>query len=173
MKKIFAIVVLLGLILSVNAQFKEQLENKSSIREGFLDPGMSNSNIFGFIDPSKFSMNHSISMSYSAFSGQGVALGVYTNSMRYDFADNLNFQVDASIVNSPYNTLGDGFTNSINGIYLSRAAVNFKPSDDTKISLEFRQGPGAYYNNYYSPYYFMSPSFDREFDFYRTNKESK
>jgi len=172
MKKLFVLFLLLGLVLSVNGQFKEQLVNKSSIREGFLNPEVSN-NLFGFIDPSKFSMNHSISMSFSAFGGQGVALGVYTNSMRYDFSNNLNLQVDASVVNSPYNSLGDGFTNSINGIYLSRAAVNFKPSDNTKISIEFRNGPSAYYNNYYSPYYFMSPSFDREFDFYRKEKESE
>lgn len=172
MKKILTILLFTVLILSVNAQFKEDLNNKPSIKEGFVNPELSN-NIFGFIDPNKFSMNHSVSMSYSAFSGQAVALGVYTNSLRYDFSNNFNFQVDASIVNSPYNTMGDGFTNNINGIYLSRAAVNFKPSENTRISLEFRQGPGAYYNNYYSPYYFMSPSFDRERDFYHTNKESK
>ncbi len=172
MKKIFTTLLFIGLILSVNAQFKDDLNNKTSIKEGFLNPELSN-NIFGFIDPSKFSMNHSMSMSYSTFSGQAVALGVYTNSMRYDFSDNLNFQVDASIVNSPYNTFGDGYTNNINGIYLSRAAVNFKPSENTRISLEIRQGPGSYYNNYYNPYYFGSPSFDREMDFYRTDKESK
>lgn len=172
MKKFFILFLLIGLVLSVNAQFKEELDNKPSVREGFLNPGLSN-NIFGFIDPSKFSMNHSVNMSYSAFGGQGVALGVYTNSMRYDFSNNLNLQVDASLVNSPYNTLGDGFTNSINGIYLSRAAVNFKPSDNTRISIEFRNGPGGYYNNYYNPYYLMSPSFDRELDFFHTEKESK
>lgn len=172
MKKFFTIFLLLALALSVNAQFKEELDNRPSIREGFINPQVSN-NIFGFIDPSKFSMNHSVNMSYSTFAGQAVALGVYTNSLRYDFTDNFNIQVDASIVNSPYNTFGEGYTNSINGIYLSRAAVNFKPSEDTKISLEFRQGPAGYYNNYYNPYYLMSPSFDREYDFYRTNRESK
>jgi hypothetical protein len=166
MKKFFTIFLLLALALSVNAQFKEELDNRPSIREGFINPQVSN-NIFGFIDPSKFSMNHSVNMSYSTFAGQAVALGVYTNSLRF------NIQVDASIVNSPYNTFGEGYTNSINGIYLSRAAVNFKPSEDTKISLEFRQGPTGYYNNFYNPYYLMSPSFDREYDFYRTNRESK
>lgn len=161
MKKLFTFLLLLGFVLSVNAQFRDDLDNKVSIREGFINPETSN-NLFGFIDPSKFSMNHQVSMSYSTFAGQGVALGVYTNSMRYDFSDNFNFQVDASIVNSPYNTIGDGFTNNINGIYLSRAAVNFKPSENTRISLEFRQLPGGYYNNYYNPYYFLSPSFERE-----------
>ncbi|RJP59200.1 MAG: hypothetical protein C4543_06960 [Ignavibacteriales bacterium] len=168
MKKILLSFLILVLFIPVDAQFKEDLNNQVSIKEGFINPDLSN-NIFGFIDPDKFSMNHSVSMSYSAFSGQAIALGVYTNSLRYDFSDNLNFQVDASIVNSPYNTLGDGFTNNINGIYLSRAAVSYKPSKNTQISLEIRQGPGAYYNNYYSPYYFMTPSFDRELNSYKVN----
>ena len=167
MKKLFTILLLFGLVLSTNAQFKEQAENKPSIREGFLNPEMSG-NIFGFINPNNFSMNHQVSMSYSAFGGQGVALGIYTNSMRYDFSENLNVEVDASIVNSPYNTLGDGFTNNINGFYLSKAAVNYKPSENTKISIQFRQGPGSYYNSYYSPYYMLSPSFDRELRFQET-----
>ncbi len=170
MKKIALLILLFGLTFAVNAQFKKDLDNQPSVKEGFLNPQTS-SNIFGFIDPSKFSMQHSVSMSYSSFAGQGVALGVYTNSMRYDFNDNLNVQVDASIVNSPYNTLGDGYTNSINGIYLSRAALNYKPSENTSISIQFRQGPGAYYNSYYNPYYFMSPSFDRDLQNHKTEIE--
>ena len=172
MKKLFTILIFASIVLSVNAQFKEDVNNQPSIKEGILSPELSN-NIFGFIDLSKFSMHHSFSMSYSAFAGQGVSLGTYTNSLRYDASDRLNFEVDASIVNSPYNTLGDGFTKSINGIYLSRAAVNYKLSENSRISLEFRQGPGAYYNSYYNPYYFMSPSFDREIDNFRTDNHSK
>lgn len=171
MRKIITIILFLGLASVTEAQFKEELNNKQSVRDGFLSRDLS-SNIFGFIDPSNFSMNHTFSMSYSAFAGQGVAMGVYTNSMRYDFNSNLNVEVDASIVNSPYNTLGDGFTNSINGLYLSRAAINYKPTENTAISVQFRQGPGAYYNSYYySPYYFMSPSFDRERLFHEAEKQ--
>lgn len=170
MRKIITILLVLGFAFITEAQFKEELNNKQSVREGFLTRDLS-SNIFGFIDPSKFSMDHTFSMSYSAFGGQGVAMGVYTNSMRYDFNSNLNVEVDASIVNSPYNTLGDGFTNSINGLYLSRAAINYKPTENTAISIQLRQGPGAYYNSYYSPYYFMSPSFDRESMFHEAGKQ--
>jgi hypothetical protein len=170
MRKLITFLLFFSFFFIAEAQFKEELNNKTSIREGFLSKDLS-SNIFGFIDPSKFSMNHSVSMSYSAFAGQGVAMGVYTNSMRYDFNSNLNVQVDASIVNSPYNTLGDGFKNSINGIYLSRAAINYKPSENTAISIQFRQGPGAYYNSYYSPYYLMSPSFDRETLFHAADNQ--
>lgn len=171
MKKFAAFIFFILLAVAVNGQFKEDANNKLNIREGFLDPAAT-SNLFGFINPDNFSMNHSISMSYSAFAGQGVAMGVYTNSMRYDFSNRLNVQVDASIVNSPYNTLGDNFTNNLNGFYLSRAALNYKPTDNTHISVQFSQMPGSYYYSP-SPYYYMSPSFDRDIYFQQMQNESK
>ncbi|HSP89036.1 MAG TPA: hypothetical protein VLN45_12945, partial [Ignavibacteriaceae bacterium] len=85
-------------------------------------------------------------MSYSSFGNNGVALGVYTNSMLYNFSDNLNIQTDISFVNSPYSTLGQDFQNNLNGIYLSRAAINYKPWKDVAVSLQYSQLP------YYSPY---------------------
>jgi hypothetical protein len=102
-------------------------------------------------------MNHQLSMSYSAFGSNGVALGVYTNSMLYNFSDNLNIQTDISLVNSPYSTLGQDFQNNLNGIYLSRAAINYKPWKDVYISLQYRQLP------YYSPYssYYGNSMFNR------------
>jgi len=47
------------------------------------------------------------------------------------------------------------FTNSINGIYLSRAQLNYKLSENSNITLQFRSGPGAYYDPYgfYSGYH--------------------
>jgi hypothetical protein len=47
-------------------------------------------------------------------------------------------------VNSPYSTLGKNFQNNINGIYLSRAAINYKPFKDVSISLQYRNLPGVY-----------------------------
>jgi hypothetical protein len=100
-------------------------------------------------------------MSYSAFGSNGIALGVYTNSMLYNFTDNLNIQADISLVNSPYSTLGQDFQNNLNGIYLSRAAVNYKPWKDVFISLQYRQLP-----YYYSPYsgYYGNSMFNRYYN---------
>ena len=161
MKKYFIVIAcFLTLSMLVNAQFKDEADNSKNIRNGLLAPPPTE-NILGFINPENFSMDHSISMSYSAFSGQGVAMGVYTNRMKYAFNDKLNVELDASIVNSPYNTLGDSFTSSLNGIYLSKAAVNYKPTNNTYISVQFRQMPGAYY--YSGRPYYMSHSFGRDY----------
>ena len=103
-------------------------------------------------------------MSYSSFSGQGVALGVYTNNMIFKLGDNFNVQLETSIVNSPYNTLGTKFTKNINGIYLSRVSLNYKPFDNTSLHIEYRGGPG-----YYSPYGYSNYGMSSFRDYFYNN----
>ena len=143
------------------AQFKGELDEPVDIKGGITNYNPS-SFLLGFINPQNFQMNHSLNMSYSAFGSHGVGMSMYTNSMSYKFNDELNIEVDASIVNTPYNTLGDAFTNAVNGIYLSRAQLNYKPSKNFNIILQYRGGPGAgYYNPYgYGSFYNRNSFFD-------------
>ncbi len=139
------------------AQFRESGIKTENPRDGIFNK--SSNFLFDFLNSENFSMRHSFSMSYSAFAGQGIALGVYTNSMMYKFSDNLNVQLDASIVNSPYSTFGKDFQNSLNGLYISRAALNYKPWNDVYITLQYRSIPYLFsnpysgYRNYYGPFY--------------------
>ena len=144
------------LVTSVHfAQFQGDESKDINIKSGILSNNPMGS-IFNFIDPSKFNMNHGFEMSYSAFGNNGMALGVYTNKISYEFSEQLDIQINTSIVNSPYNTLGDGFTNSINGVYIDNARINYNPSEKFNISLQFSNSPFNYYNRYYrngfSPY---------------------
>lgn len=134
------------------AQFKDT--KPVNIREGIVK-NENSSTFLGFFNPQNFSMHHSLSMSYSAGSNYGLALGIYTNTMGYKFTDNLNIEVDASLVNSPYSTFGDSFAKQINGLYLSRVSLNYQPTESTSVSLQFNQSPFGYYSGYYnSPFYF-------------------
>jgi hypothetical protein len=148
MKNLLVIIYLLS-IISLSAQFKGDENKPVDIRSGILSDNPMGS-VFNLIDPAKFSMNHSFEMSYSAFGKNGMALGVYTNHLSYDFNENLNIEFNTSFVNSPFNTLGDGFTKSINGIYIDRARINYNPSQDFNISLQFSNSPFRYYNRYYN-----------------------
>jgi hypothetical protein len=96
-------------------------------------------------------------MSYSAFGSNGMALGVYTNQIAYNFNDKLNIQIETSLVNTPYNSLGQSFTNSINGIYLNKAQINYRPTEDMSFSLRFSNSPFGYYNRYSNYGYGYSP----------------
>ncbi len=139
------LIVLLASSLSF-AQFKEELNKPVDIK-GKIITGQPSSFFTSFINPENFSMSHSVSMSYSTMGGNGMALGIYTNSMRYEFNENLDIEVDASLVNTPYNSYGDNFSNQINGIYLSRAQINYSPSDDFHMVVQYRSAPAGYYYN--------------------------
>jgi hypothetical protein len=146
-KLIFLIVIIFG--IGVQAQFKEPAFTGESPSNGILNNSSSPSNdLLGFINLNNFSMHHSIGLSYLSFGGQGLSLATYTNSMMYKFSDNMNVQLDASFVTSPYSSLGKNFQNSLQGIYISKAAINYKPWNDVYISIQYRNIPNAYYNPY-------------------------
>lgn len=149
MKYLVLIVLFLGLVFG---QFKEDLDNSKEVHKSLYTEGPSGF-FSNFLSSENFKMKHSVSMSYSSFGGNGVALGVYTNSMMFKFAENLDFELDASFVNSPYNTLGQGFTDNINGVYISNARLNYKPTEKTRITVQFRQSPYGYDYGYRDYYY--------------------
>lgn len=154
--------VLLFVVIISSAMFG-QFKNPGLVTESVKDGIVNNSNtsLFGFLNSDNFRMNHSFSASYSAFGSDGLALSTYTNSMFFKFSDNLNFQMDASIVQAPYSTLGKDFENNLNGLYLSRAELNYRPWENFQVSLQYRNFPGGYYNPYgyfnrsfYNPFYY-------------------
>ena len=146
--KSFILIIILISFSTISAQFKGDDNKPLDIKNSILNNSPSGS-LFSLFDPSKFDMNHSFEMSYSAFGRQGMALGVYTNKLSYELSEEFDIEVNTSFVNSPYNTLGENFTKSINGVYIDRARINYNPSEDFKISLQFSNSPFNYYHNYY------------------------
>jgi hypothetical protein len=143
MKKLFIIFLVFTVI--ARAQYRDELNRSVDVKSGILNNSSSGS-LLSFINPDNFSMNHSFEMSYSAFGGGGMALGVYTNSMSFKFNDQLKLETDLSLVNSPYNSFGKDFSKNINGVYLSRAQLTYKPLDNMSIMVQYRQLPGGYYS---------------------------
>jgi hypothetical protein len=150
-----AVVMVVGVGVAP-AQFKSQVAEENRLSQGIYSQS-SSSGLFDWFDPSKFSMHHSFSMSYMTLGGgQGMSLGTYTNSMLYEFSDKLNARADISLSYSPYNSFSSGLTgsrrNDLSGLYLSRAELNYRPWENTRIQLSFRQLPYGSYS-YYSPFY--------------------
>jgi len=162
MKHLILVIFCLS-FLTINAQFRDQ-NTKVDIKGSILNSTPSQS-FLGLFNPNNFSMKHSISLSYATFGNNAVSMGVYTNSMMYKFSDKLDIQVDASLVNSPYSSFGKEFSNQINGIYLSKAQITYKPSEDVKFMVRFSQSPYNYYNPYgfnrFSSFYDDDYFFDR------------
>ena len=144
MKKL-SLVFIIIITTSVFAQYRDDGLNKPGVKEGIVD--QSSSYAFGFLNSENFQMRHSFSLSYSSFGGQGTSMGSYTNSMFYKLMSNLNVQMDVSLLFSPYSSFGKSFQDDINGIYISRAAINYYPFKDMQISIQYRNLP------YYNPYF--------------------
>ena len=110
-------------------------------------------------------MSHSYSMTFSNFGGQAQNINAYTNTMFFDVSDRIDAQVDLSVLHSPF---GNSFMNTNNSLgakfVIDQARIDFKPSENTRISLQFSQNPYyspfggyGYGNNAYSPFNRRSP----------------
>jgi hypothetical protein len=155
MKRALAVALVLALAVSTaGAQFKSQVSEESRVSSGLIRQD-SPFSLFGWFNPDRFSMRHAISFSYATAGGEGLSLGTYTNSMMYQFTDNLDAQADLSISYSPYNTFSKfgNARNDLSSIYLSRAQVNYRPWENVTLMLQYRQMPYYGLNRYGSPFY--------------------
>jgi hypothetical protein len=147
MKKIAILSFVLAATLCVttaSAQFKSTIDPRPTVTESILRTGDGNF-LSGLFDANRFNMHHSFSLSYATFGGQGMSLGVYTNSMQYKFSDDLDVQTDISLMTSPFNSLGKDAQSSLNGLFLNRAELNYRPWKNTLFQISYRQYPSTYW----------------------------
>ncbi len=101
------------------------------------------------LDPSRFHMSQSYTMSYTSFGDQGITQGLYLNTMSYQFQIPLKVSLQLGYMHQPFQggKNNPAFTNSP---FVAGAALQYKPSEKTLIHFEFSQRP-------YSTYRYMSP----------------
>ncbi|MEX2455725.1 MAG: hypothetical protein WD381_00355 [Balneolaceae bacterium] len=139
--------ILLFLFFSVSvadAQFRDDL-NPSNDHTATVSHNSDSSP--GIMNMLNMTMGHSYSMTFANFGGQTQNLNAYTNSLFFDISDNLNAQVDVSLLHSPF---GNSFmTNNDMGarVILDRAKIDYHLSENASISFEVSQRP-----SYYSPF---------------------
>lgn len=155
MKRIILLLIVLAVTSNISlAQFK-----------GYDDKGPSSYNkstnnlLFGFINPKNFTMNHSFNVSMITTGYGNVSLTSYINSMNYRFSDRLNVSADVKFQYSPFASSNLGSASSLalqknlSGIFLSRASLNYRISDNSFLNVEYRQiDQSDYFNSYYNPF---------------------
>ena len=104
--------------------------------------------MFGWFDPSRLLMNQSVSFSYAISGDRGYSLAAYTNSLLYQIGEPLWFRCNISLIDSPFNSMGDAFAKNISGLYLTRAEINYRPSDDILLQLQYRKMPAFLGNGF-------------------------
>ena len=155
MKKLSLIVVILALVTGISfSQFKE-IPNKTKTQLKSGSSGL----ILGFINPKNFSMSHSFNMSVQTGGNTSMSLASYTATMNYKILKNMNLSADVTMQYSPYASIGSNnpainkdFQNSLNGINLSRVSLDYQPTKNMYISINYiNQKNNLYWNdNYYN-----------------------
>jgi len=154
MKKIIVMIFAFALASNITvAQFK-----------GYDDKGpssykKSNNLLLGFINPKNFSMKHSFNVSMMTTGYGNVSLTSYINTMSYKISDRFDVSADVKFQYSPFasSSLGQSYTNSLqnnlSGVFLSRATLNYKISDNAFINFQYRRyDESDYLNDFYNPF---------------------
>jgi len=160
MKILIKTMLILALVnFTAAGQFRSQPEARFSVTESIIrqDGG---GLLFGWFDPSRLTVRNNYTLSYTTSGGKGFSLGTLTSSLAYQISNPLSVLFDISLVHSPYNNLGGNFSKNISGVYLSRAELNYRPSNDLLLQVQFRQLPAMYWLNSYDRFGFSSV-FDR------------
>jgi hypothetical protein len=150
---VYVALMILGSSLMMHesvAQFKRTSAEEPKVSDSFIRPATA-SEWFDFFNPDNFKMRQSYSMSYTSMGGQGLALGMYTNSLQYKFSNSLDARVDVSLQHSPYSTFDRRVQNSLSGVFLNRAEINYRPAENMLLRVSYQHIPFGL-SGYYSPY---------------------
>jgi hypothetical protein len=146
-------VALLGLTLPAQAQFRDAVpEYRASAR--LYDSGAAGFLLNKVFNPSVFRMSHSFEMSVGSFGGNTSSLGMYTNTLAWQFNNKLAARVDVSMAYSPLNNGVFDQGNQSPRVFLRNAEIAYRPSENIQFHFQVRQSP---YGRYMSPYGTYSP----------------
>ncbi len=144
--KFLKIMILFLIILPtfVFGQLKRDSE-QVNISNTLQTAAMQNS-LLGFLDPSKFNMSHSFSVSYASAAGAGIMMNTYLNTINYKFSDQLSIRTKLGVMGSPYNTLpNQPYMNDLQ--FFGGAEVIYRPTEDSALMLRIESVPGNYFYN--------------------------
>jgi len=145
----------LMVLLSVAQPAEAQLRDDIRVREAptqlyAQDSGI---NVFdALFSDEHFKMGHSYEMSFSSFGGNASSLGMYTNSLMWQFNDKLAARADISVAHSPFG--GAGFESQNPRVFLRNAEVAYRPTENMRLHFQIRQSP---YGSYMGPYGYRRP----------------
>ena len=144
MRNGFILLLLIAAMLPTfaTAQFRGEEPGPPSVRDGVYRNTGSNT-ILGFFNPDNLEMRHSLSVSYGSVGDQGVGVSMYTNSLRYRISEPLSVRADIAMMFSPFGSMSSRFQQDLSGIFLRRASIDYRPDNNMRISLQYRNDPYA------------------------------
>ncbi|TKJ39822.1 hypothetical protein CEE37_11130 [candidate division LCP-89 bacterium B3_LCP] len=112
---------------------------------------------FGLLDPSRMTMSHSYSMSYLSSGGQGLAQGLFMETIGYRLSNPLTLILNLGYLHQPYSSFNQGDAWSGSGSFVGGAALTWKPAEN--MFLHFEVANYGRPSNYgYYPWWVTSPN---------------
>ena len=144
MKRLIVIILIINLFCIISAQSVFDRPTPT------LNP---NFNLGGLLHPDKMKMNHSMSfISGMSSSGYGYYQSNYTNHLQFQLQKNLKLNVDISVINhgtmSHNNDLNFKGNNDNQNFVVPSFSLEFKPTENTTLHIEYRQFRGHQLNPY-------------------------
>ncbi len=159
-----SIIVLLAILVSpVEAQLRNSVPNALPQTRLYSSSNQVSALLSKIFNPSVFQMSHSFEMSAGSFGGNGYSMGMYTNTMAWQFSPKFAARMDVAVAYSPQNQIAReaGFGRQHPQIFLRNAEISWKPSNRVQFHFQVRQNPygyhgmmgyGPYGYGYYRPY---------------------
>lgn len=151
---LLALLFVLGTALPAQAQLRDDVRSRTQPGQTQVyDAGTPAFSLNRFFNPQHFQMQHSVEMSTGSFYGQSSTLGMYTNTMTWQFSPQLAARLDVSVANDfSGNMMGPDGNSS--RVFIRNAEVSYSPRENMNLHFSFRQSP---YGQYASPYGYHGP----------------
>lgn len=144
---LLCLVFLLSATSPAHAQFRQSAQQETSVITQLYDTGSAATNALGnLFGAEHFRMGHSYQMSFSSFGGQTTSMGMYTNSMMWQFNSAWAARLDVGVAHP---LMSSSFGNQETRIFLRNAEVAYRPSENMEFRLHVQQSP---YGRYMRPY---------------------
>ena len=151
---LLVLLLVLGTALPAQAQLRDDVKARTQPAQTQLyDSGAATFSLNRFFSPEHFLMRNTVEMSSSSFNGHGSTLGMYTNSMLWQFSPQLAARLDVSVANDfTGNTIGmDG---NASRVFIRNAEISYAPRENMNFHVSFRQSP---FGQYASPFGYYGP----------------
>jgi hypothetical protein len=140
---LLCLVAMLCLAQPAEAQLRETALNGPSPTQLYDTSRNFLSKLFG---AEHFNMSHTYEMSMTSFGNESASMGMYTNTMMWQFNSAWAARVDVGVM-QPFS--GNMYGDQSPRVILRNAEVAYRPSENTEIRFQVQQSP---YGRYASPY---------------------
>jgi len=97
---------------------------------------------FSLLDPSRFRIHNSYSLSFLSGSGRSASVGMFMSTIEYQLSRPLSLRVGLGYLHQPL-----GFLKNVNGPdqgrILPNVSLDYRPSDKFRFSVDFRTVPSS------------------------------